>query len=88
MIADRQIFAALVPDERANDFAYTVAALIRTARIALESSDTGGTSEAVKLGSIALTLEVAEEMQDVVINGIEAHERARGLGIWTRKEAA
>lgn len=88
MIADRQIFAALVPDERSNDFAYAVAALIRTARIALESSDTGGTSEAVKLGSIALTLEVAEEMQAVVIDGTEEHERKRGMGFWTKEAAA
>ncbi|WP_112310356.1 hypothetical protein [Pseudogemmobacter bohemicus] len=88
MIVGREMFKGLPAEQWAGDLSYVVAALIRTARIALEADGGGGCIDPVRLGSVATTLEVAEEMQAVVIDGNEAHERARGLGIWKKEDRA
>ncbi|WP_265502210.1 hypothetical protein [Paracoccus beibuensis] len=76
------------PMQWANHVAYAVGSLILTARLALENDSSGICNEDQKANAVADVLEIAEALNDVVIEGAEFLQRQTGHGIWKKDDAA
>lgn len=81
---DRDVFKLLTPEDHCVNFAYTVSALAKVGRLALEN-DAGGTGAEHKDAAVAVLLDVIETMMAVVIDGGEGFEKALRRGIYAPK---
>lgn len=87
MISVKDLCEKASPDNAVH-LAYTVFAMIQTARLALEN-DNSGIPDPMRLSSIAIVLEVAESFAGEMNDGAEHLEREAKRGIWaTKGEAA
>ena len=69
-------FQTDAPERWSQHVAYTVGSLIRTARLALENDTSGMCGDNEKFHAVADTLEIAEALNSIVINGTEKLEIA------------
>jgi len=83
---DHDTFKDVDREKHSLNFAYTVANLATVGRLALECGR-GGVTDEVRASAVADLFQLMEAMMGVVIEGVEEHERARGMGFWARKEA-
>ena len=84
-----RIIHAADPAQHAYDLSYTVSALIHVARLALDNGTSvdGGDSNEGK-AAVSNTLEVAQALMVVVIEGTEALSRTAKAGFWKKEDAA
>lgn len=79
------IIAPGLPSEWAYDLSYTVSALIRTARLALDNdTDAKGGASMEGRAAVANTLEVAYALMAVVIDGSEDMSRRLNTGMFKK----
>lgn len=77
------------PAQWAYDLSYSASALVHVARLALdnETSSNGGNSVEGR-AAVSNTLEVAQALMTVVIDGAESLCRTAKVGYWGKDEAA
>lgn len=76
------------PEIWANHCAYLASSLTRTAQLAMENDGDGTYSVEDRISSAAYTLEVAQALMAIVIDGTEVLGRNAGVGIWKKEDAA
>lgn len=69
------LFRTDAPEAWSQHVAYTVSSLIRTARLALENETSGLCRDDQKFHAVADTLEIAEALNSIVIDGTETLQR-------------
>lgn len=91
MIPEWKLERIINPDNAAhwsNDVAYYVNSLIKTARLALDNETSADGGESVEgRAAVVHTLEVAEALMPVVINGTEEMQHRLKIGM-SKVEAA
>jgi|TARA_R110000796_G_scaffold206382_2_gene322745 hypothetical protein len=70
------LFRADAPAGWSQHVAHTVSSLIRTARLALENDTSGLCGDNEKFHAVADTLEIAEALNSIVIDGTDKFEIA------------
>lgn len=81
-----QIIAVETPEDWAEALAHTARSMIRTARLALENCDSGFCTEEAKAHAVADTLEMAEALLSVTVDGAELMSRKLKCGAWGLSE--
>ncbi|TNH41264.1 hypothetical protein [Paracoccus haeundaensis] len=69
------------PGEVSNTLAYRVSSLLRVARLALENDNSGWTTEEQTRGAVGDVLEIAEALQDIIVDGTEQMHRDLGTAV-------
>ena len=75
------------PEEWAGSCSYLVNSLVRTAQLALEYSGSGACTDEERISAAASTLEIAQALLGIVIDGTEALQAKAGAGLYRRDEA-